>query len=136
MFIQAFTMTFLAEWGDRSQIATIILGARDVRAHHKHIFIIFLTHFLQLRSNPDVQVYALVPILLLTSLAGSICGRARSCHRPRVVYMWYIQPPSMCRVFEPVLGQLQRDGSLHAFFALNNVPHLCHFSASLLCCLC
>lgn len=29
VFAQAFVMTFLAEWGDRSQIATIILGARE-----------------------------------------------------------------------------------------------------------
>ncbi|ODM96720.1 Transmembrane protein [Orchesella cincta] len=29
IFLQAFTMTFLAEWGDRSQIATIILAARE-----------------------------------------------------------------------------------------------------------
>ena len=29
-FYQACTMTFLAEWGDRSQIATIVLGAREV----------------------------------------------------------------------------------------------------------
>lgn len=29
VFVQAFTLTFLAEWGDRSQIATIILGARE-----------------------------------------------------------------------------------------------------------
>ena len=29
VFIQAFTMTFLAEWGDRSQITTIILGTTD-----------------------------------------------------------------------------------------------------------
>ena len=26
IFMQAFTMTFLAEWGDRSQLTTIILG--------------------------------------------------------------------------------------------------------------
>lgn len=29
IFMQAFTMTFLAEWGDRSQLATIILAARE-----------------------------------------------------------------------------------------------------------
>lgn len=30
VFIETFTMTFLAEWGDRSQISTIILAAREV----------------------------------------------------------------------------------------------------------
>ncbi|CAI8037956.1 Transmembrane protein 165 [Geodia barretti] len=29
IFLQAFTLTFLAEWGDRSQITTIILAARE-----------------------------------------------------------------------------------------------------------
>jgi len=29
IFIQAFTMTFLAEWGDRSQITTVVLAARE-----------------------------------------------------------------------------------------------------------
>lgn len=30
--LQSFTLTFLAEWGDRSQITTIVLAAREVRA--------------------------------------------------------------------------------------------------------
>ncbi|XP_064405208.1 putative divalent cation/proton antiporter TMEM165 isoform X2 [Halichondria panicea] len=29
IFVQAFTLTFLAEWGDRSQLTTIVLGARE-----------------------------------------------------------------------------------------------------------
>ena len=29
IFIQSFTMTMLAEWGDRSQLATVILGKRQ-----------------------------------------------------------------------------------------------------------
>ena len=29
IFIQSFTMTMLAEWGDRSQLATVILAARE-----------------------------------------------------------------------------------------------------------
>ena len=30
IFAESFVLTFLAEWGDRSQISTIILAARDV----------------------------------------------------------------------------------------------------------
>lgn len=31
IFIKSFTLTFLAEWGDRSQLTTIVLSAREVR---------------------------------------------------------------------------------------------------------
>lgn len=30
ILLQSFTLTFLAEWGDRSQLTTILLGAREV----------------------------------------------------------------------------------------------------------
>lgn len=30
VFLQSFTLTFLAEWGDRSQFTTILLAAREV----------------------------------------------------------------------------------------------------------
>ena len=44
IFIQAFTMTFLAEWGDRSQLATVILGRNT--SHTPHIQYIHFTHTL------------------------------------------------------------------------------------------
>ena len=31
ILLEAFTLTFLAEWGDRSQMTTIVLAAREVR---------------------------------------------------------------------------------------------------------
>lgn len=30
IFLQCFTMTFLSEWGDRSQVTTIVLAAKEV----------------------------------------------------------------------------------------------------------
>ena len=38
VFIETFTMTFLAEWGDRSQISTIILAAREVNLNSIVLF--------------------------------------------------------------------------------------------------
>jgi len=37
VFVQAFILTFLGEWGDRSQIATIALGAAHVSANQESI---------------------------------------------------------------------------------------------------
>lgn len=34
ILLQAFTLTFLAEWGDRSQLTTIILAAREVTVNN------------------------------------------------------------------------------------------------------
>lgn len=42
VFVQAFVLTFLGEWGDRSQIATIALGAAHVRRFPK-VFLSDLT---------------------------------------------------------------------------------------------
>ncbi|XP_023029743.2 putative divalent cation/proton antiporter TMEM165 isoform X1 [Leptinotarsa decemlineata] len=33
IILEAFTLTFLAEWGDRSQLTTILLGAREVNVY-------------------------------------------------------------------------------------------------------
>ena len=42
--MQAASMTFLAEWGDRSQLATVILGAREVnQRHHRKAILLLMT---------------------------------------------------------------------------------------------
>lgn len=43
IFVQAFTLTFLAEWGDRSQLTTIVLAAREVSGGdggYKHLYML------------------------------------------------------------------------------------------------
>ena len=42
VFVQSFVLTFLGEWGDRSQISTIALAAADVSVMSRALFI--LTH--------------------------------------------------------------------------------------------
>ena len=39
VFVQAFVLTFLGEWGDRSQISTIALAAADVSPHSLLIYL-------------------------------------------------------------------------------------------------
>ena len=40
VFLQSLTLTFLAEWGDRSQLETIILAAREVCYYASQYFTI------------------------------------------------------------------------------------------------
>ena len=42
VFVQAFVLTFLGEWGDRSQISTIALAAADVST--LRVLPLFLSH--------------------------------------------------------------------------------------------
>lgn len=42
IFVQAFTLTFLAEWGDRSQLTTIVLAAREVSVAESLLFFCLL----------------------------------------------------------------------------------------------
>ena len=37
ILLEAFTLTFLAEWGDRSQVTTIVLAAREVSVNRPFI---------------------------------------------------------------------------------------------------
>jgi putative Ca2+/H+ antiporter (TMEM165/GDT1 family) len=63
IFIQAFTLTFLAEWGDRSQLTTIILAAREVSCVYLIMAEIQLLHhswigpsgLIQFRSNSETM---------------------------------------------------------------------------------
>jgi putative Ca2+/H+ antiporter (TMEM165/GDT1 family) len=45
VFVQAFILTFLGEWGDRSQIATIALGAAHVSKRTTLVVCLLLTHY-------------------------------------------------------------------------------------------
>lgn len=51
VFVQSFVLTFLGEWGDRSQIATIALGAAHVRGYYVFFFSAKLTRWCLFRMS-------------------------------------------------------------------------------------
>lgn len=64
VFVQAFVLTFLGEWGDRSQIATIALAAAHVSLGH-----FIMGELLSLTSSPK-NVYV---VTLGTVVGHSVC---------------------------------------------------------------
>ena len=66
IFVQAFILTFLGEWGDRSQISTIALGAAHVRLVH------------------SAFTFTQAEILL----TERILGHNRNCGWPCLLYSW------------------------------------------------
>ena len=72
IFLQAFTLTFLAEWGDRSQLATIALAAAQVRSIRASSNL--LTFSLLLQNVYGVTLGAIAGHAICTVIAV-ICGR-------------------------------------------------------------
>lgn len=57
VFIETFTMTFLAEWGDRSQISTIILAAREVNLNSIVVFDLTFLNLSRMSSEWQSVLY-------------------------------------------------------------------------------
>lgn len=62
VFVQAFILTFLGEWGDRSQIATIALGAAHVRSVQS--------------IYPPLKIFQNVYLVALGTILGHACCTA------------------------------------------------------------
>lgn len=73
VFLQALTMTFLAEWGDRSQIATIALAAAKVRWM---VWGIVTVHCISVDVDPHSLKFSTPP-----AVVGSGRGHDRGVHR-------------------------------------------------------
>lgn len=77
VFVQAFVLTFLGEWGDRSQIATIALGA----AHVRRIYFMGSELFL-IADNPPPFVVERVPRHCRHGYRPLVLHRTGSHRRP------------------------------------------------------
>ena len=69
VFVQAFVLTFLGEWGDRSQIATIALGAAHVRCFPTVSVVSFDDHMLDRMYIPS----ALAPSSVIRCAQHWLC---------------------------------------------------------------
>lgn len=83
IFAQSFVLTFLGEWGDRSQIATIALGAAHVsaaalelRARSEHIYAGIVSSFMDIDIHHHSSLLAddLKSVTLIS--IGTIAGHA------------------------------------------------------------
>ncbi|KAG6830284.1 hypothetical protein H0H87_008582 [Tephrocybe sp. NHM501043] len=75
VFVQAFILTFLGEWGDRSQIATIALGAAHVRSLSSDCSFIFT----KIVSHRTCILWHLVLLSDIQLAPHSPCWEAATC---------------------------------------------------------
>ena len=73
LFTNTFVMTFLAEWGDRSQLATIVMAGKCLSITHSGFVIFLLLTFLGINDVSGVCVGGVLGHFICTGLAV-ICG--------------------------------------------------------------
>ena len=74
VFVQGFTMTFLAEWGDRSQVATIALaaaaGADPVLTYTSHTFTAYF--YIHHDNHPHIHLFVCVAVAWMLPLLNVV----------------------------------------------------------------
>ena len=85
---QAFTMTFLAEWGDRSQITTIILGSREVCTLHQ----LYVTPTVRYTNCTLHQLYVTPTVRYTNCMLHQLYVTLTVCYTNCTLHQLYVTP--------------------------------------------